>query len=53
MLYHIKEKIDKNIPIDEEDYENLLMIPMMGPKKEKNNLRIECYKLLKKAEKIN
>ncbi len=53
MLYHIKEKIDKKIPIDEEDYENLLMIPMMGPKKEKNNLRIECYRLLKKAEKIN
>lgn len=51
MLYQIKEKIDKNIPIDEEDYDNLLMIPMMGPKKEKNNLRIECFKLLKKVTK--
>ena len=51
MLYYIKEKIDKNIPINEEDYENLLTIPMMGPKKEKNNLRIECFRLLKKAMK--
>ena len=51
MLYYIKEKIDKNIPLDEEDFDNLLMIPVMGPKKDKNNLRIECFKLLNKAMK--
>ena len=51
MLYHIKEKINKNIPLDEEDYDNLLRIPVMGPEEDKNNLRIECFKLLNKAMK--
>lgn len=51
MLYHIKEKIDKNIPINEEDFDNLLIIPMMGPPEYKRQLRIECFKLLKRVMK--
>lgn len=49
MLYHIKEKVDKHILLDEEDFNTLLMIPMIGPKKDRKNLRIECFRLINRA----
>lgn len=51
ILHHIKEKVDKKIRLNDEDIETLNMIPMIGPKEERTNLRIECFKLLNKGTK--
>lgn len=48
MLYHIKEKVDKNIGLKDEDLMGLLTIPTMVPKKDRKKLRIECFKLIRK-----
>lgn len=49
ILYHIKEKIDKNICISNEDIHTLFMIPLYCPEKDRKNLRIECLRLLNRA----
>lgn len=49
ILFQIKEKIDKKIRLNDEDIYNLEMIPMRGPKEERNKLRVECLKLLNKS----
>ena len=48
-LYQIKEKVDKDIRLDDEDLMGLINIPVMVPKKDRKKLRIECIKLLRKA----
>ena len=49
MLFEIKEKIEKGICLNDEDIYNLEMIPIMGPKEERKNLRIECLRLMNRA----
>ncbi len=49
ILFQIKEKVEKGLPIDDEDFFNLLTLPIMGPKEERKKLRIECYRLLRKT----
>ena len=35
--------------LNDEDMEVLIRIPVMGPKKDRKNLRIECFRILKKS----
>ena len=49
MFFQIKEKIDKNIRLNDEDILNLEMIPLRVPKEERRTFRVECFKLLNKA----
>ena len=49
ILFQIKEKVENGIPLDDEDFFGLLTIPIMGSKKDRRKLRIECYRLLRKA----
>ncbi|WP_296888593.1 hypothetical protein [uncultured Methanobrevibacter sp.] len=49
ILYQIKEKVNKNISLDDEDLVSLLTIPIMVPKKDRKNIRIECFKLIRQA----
>ena len=49
LFFQIKEKIDKNIRLNDEDIYNLEMIPLRVPKEERKNFRTECFKLLNKA----
>ncbi|WP_407380580.1 hypothetical protein [Methanobrevibacter sp.] len=48
-LYHIKDKVNRNMKLNDEDMEVLIRIPVMGPKKDRKNLRIECFRILKKS----
>lgn len=48
-LYHIKEKVDKKISLNDEDLMELLTIPVMVPRKDRKNLRVECFKLIREA----
>ena len=48
-LYQIKEKVEKEIRLDDEDLMDLINMPVMVPKKDRKKLRIECIKLLRKA----
>lgn len=47
----IKEKVDRNMELNENDIDALERIPMMGPKEERTRLRIECFRLIKKSQK--
>lgn len=49
ILFQINEKVEKGIPLDDEDYFGLLTLPMMGPKKDRKKLRVECFGILRKA----
>ncbi|MBR0271984.1 MAG: hypothetical protein IJQ68_08365 [Methanobrevibacter sp.] len=51
-LYHIKEKVDKKIRLDEKDLDILSAIPMMGPKEDRKKLRVECFKIIKQSLEI-
>lgn len=48
-LYEIKEKANKNIELNDEDLYALLMIAVMGPKKDRRNLIIECFKIMNQS----
>lgn len=49
VLYQIKEKVKMNIHLDDEDFISLLTIPLMVPKKDRKNIRVECFKLIRQA----
>lgn len=49
-FHHLKEKVDRNMKLDEDDLDVLDMIPMMGPKEDRTRLRIECFRLLMKSK---
>lgn len=51
VFYKIKEKVDRNMKLNENDIDALERIPMMGPKEERTRLRIECFRLIKKSQK--
>ena len=51
IFYKIKEKVDKNMELNENDLDVLETIPMMGPKEERTKLRIECFRLYMKSQK--
>lgn len=48
-LYEIKEKAAKKIELNDEDLYALLMIAVMGPKKDRRNLIIECFKIINQS----
>ncbi|WP_407413217.1 hypothetical protein [Methanobrevibacter sp.] len=48
-LFQIKEKVENGMPLDDEDFFGLLTLPIMGSKKDRKKLRVECYRLLRKA----
>ena len=52
-LYEIKEKVNKNIKLNDEDLYALLMIAVMGPKKDRRNIILECIKIIDYSLNIN
>ena len=48
-FFQIKEKIEKNIKLNDDDILALEMIPLRVPKEERKNFRAECFRLMNKA----
>lgn len=52
ILSYLKKKVDMNMKLDDDDLKALSMIPMAGPREDRTYLRIECFKILNRAQKI-
>ena len=51
-LYDIKERFNENGHLNEKDYEDLLDIPVRVPRKDRKNIRVECFKIIRQASEI-
>ena len=51
ILNHIKQKVERNIKLNDEDLDMLNIIPMFSPREYRHDLRVECFRLQNKARK--
>ena len=49
ILNHIKQKVERNIKLSNEDINMLSLIPMISPQEYRHELRVECFRLLNKS----
>lgn len=52
VFYHLKAKVNKKIPLSDDDLEAISMIPMLFKRKERRIWRVKCFRLVSESQRL-